>query len=426
MENLVTNIHKFSDLLWNPTNLSYKNIDTHSCFNMEIGNNTEHHDHKKHSFNYDDLNDVSYKCDKIFLVPSSEQKQILLCWMDAYIKMYNQTIKFFKQSYINKSKIKTNFQTVRTKYMKSIKEDICKKVNINKHILDYAIKDACTSYKSALTNLKRKNIKHFRLRYIKVTKKQKIIKIEKLLFSKDHNTFCGSILGKKINTTDNSNFKNVKTDCTLLYKHNKFVLLVPTKVEKDDNNIIKKFRTVAIDPGIRTPYTCYTEKHVLSIGSNMQNETKKYLKQIDNINKSKLSGKKKEKAIEKRYYKIENKIDEMQWKTIEYLTKNYNTILMGNMSTHNIVQTNLNKMTKRIAHLMKFYIFNERLKYKCSLTNTKYRYVNEKYTSKTCTFCGNIKNDLGANKVYNCYKCNKIIERDVNGARNIYLVDLKK
>ena len=116
----------------------------------------------------------------------------------------------------------------------------------------------------------------------------------------------------------------------------------------------------------------------------------------------------------------------MQWKTIDYLTKNYCTVLMGNMSTHDIVLTNLNKMTKRIAHLMKFYIFNERLKYKCVLTNTKYRYVNEKYTSKTCTFCGNIKHDLGASKVYECEKCNKIIERDVNGARNIYLVDLKK
>jgi putative transposase len=55
----------------------------------------------------------------------------------------------------------------------------------------------------------------------------------------------------------------------------------------------------------------------------------------------------------------------------------------------------------------------------------EYKVVNEAYTSKVCTNCGNYKKDLGSAKVYNCKKCKAIIDRDVNGARNILLKEIK-
>jgi putative transposase len=42
-------------------------------------------------------------------------------------------------------------------------------------------------------------------------------------------------------------------------------------------------------------------------------------------------------------------------------------------------------------------------------------------TSKMCSICGNIKEDLGGNETYKCQKCGTCIERDINGARNIYI-----
>jgi putative transposase len=45
-------------------------------------------------------------------------------------------------------------------------------------------------------------------------------------------------------------------------------------------------------------------------------------------------------------------------------------------------------------------------------------------TSKTCGNCGNIKQDLGASKVYKCSECKKKMYRDVNGARNILLKNI--
>lgn len=47
--------------------------------------------------------------------------------------------------------------------------------------------------------------------------------------------------------------------------------------------------------------------------------------------------------------------------------------------------------------------------------------VDESYTSKTCGRCGNLNNKLGGNKIYKCTNCNLVIDRDINGARNILL-----
>jgi putative transposase len=40
--------------------------------------------------------------------------------------------------------------------------------------------------------------------------------------------------------------------------------------------------------------------------------------------------------------------------------------------------------------------------------------VDERYTSKICSKCGNLKEDLGGNKIYKCNECKMEIDRDVN------------
>ena len=83
-------------------------------------------------------------------------------------------------------------------------------------------------------------------------------------------------------------------------------------------------------------------------------------------------------------------------------------------------------MTKRIATAMKLYSFKQRLKYKCSVNNISYGEINEQNTSKMCSVCGNVNENLGGNKIYECRKCKTIINRYVNGGRNIHLKGIKK
>jgi transposase len=41
------------------------------------------------------------------------------------------------------------------------------------------------------------------------------------------------------------------------------------------------------------------------------------------------------------------------------------------------------------------------------------------------SLCGNIKENLGGNKIYECDNCLAIMDRDINGARNIYIKSIK-
>ena len=88
--------------------------------------------------------------------------------------------------------------------------------------------------------------------------------------------------------------------------------------------------------------------------------------------------------------------------------------------------SNITNMTKRVGLKLKFYQFSERLKYKCNISNRNYKIVNESYTSKMCSRCGNMKNDLGSNKIYKCTECNLKIDRDINGARGIFIKSITK
>jgi transposase len=98
------------------------------------------------------------------------------------------------------------------------------------------------------------------------------------------------------------------------------------------------------------------------------------------------------------------------------------------MSSKSIVSKNgnLNKMVKRIALSLRFNDFKKRLKFKSEERKINYGIINEWMTSKMCSNCGSIKENLGGNEIYECLNCNLKQERDINGSRNIYIVSIKE
>ena len=168
---------------------------------------------------------------------------------------------------------------------------------------------------------------------------------------------------------------------------------------------------------------CKTNNKYIEIGNNLSTTIKKLLNRLDEFSeiKNKRIKNKKEKYIRE---KIKNKVKDMHWKIINYLTSNYKNIIIGNWSTKDIIRKNdsvLTKINKRISQNISFYRFLERLKYKSIIKKINLIIENEHYTSKMCTLCSNVKEDLGGNKIYKCDICNNEIHRDYNGSRNIFL-----
>ena len=52
---------------------------------------------------------------------------------------------------------------------------------------------------------------------------------------------------------------------------------------------------------------------------------------------------------------------------------------------------------------------------------TKVIICTEEYTSVTCGECGKYNYRLKGKKIFNCPWCNQVMDRDANGARNIFI-----
>ena len=82
------------------------------------------------------------------------------------------------------------------------------------------------------------------------------------------------------------------------------------------------------------------------------------------------------------------------------------------------------KLASKVARSMlgwSHYKFQQILKAKCEEFGTNFLLQNEAYTSKTCSSCGHVHKNLGSKKVLKCEVCGFEIDRDINGARGIYL-----
>ncbi len=113
----------------------------------------------------------------------------------------------------------------------------------------------------------------------------------------------------------------------------------------------------------------------------------------------------------------------MHWKTIRYLCKSFETIIVGNMSTQSIVSKDktLPKITKKYCMALSHYSFTQRLISKAEEFGCKVVITDESYTSKTCGGCGELNDSLGSKKVFTCENCPYKVDRDINGARNIMI-----
>jgi len=86
-----------------------------------------------------------------------------------------------------------------------------------------------------------------------------------------------------------------------------------------------------------------------------------------------------------------NKVDDLHWKSIAFLIKQeLNNIVIGNWSTKRCVSKKnfVESITKSIMLKLRYFQFLQKLKYKCDCSGIVLNVVDESYTSKLCSFCG--------------------------------------
>ena len=221
---------------------------------------------------------------------------------------------------------------------------------------------------------------------------------------------------------------SIDHDIQLTYiKPNIFYLLIPVNIEKKDIQDCDK-KITAIDLGLRTFATGIgLDGSVYKIGNGSYKKIKNKLKLIDKL-KSKLSKLKNTKErlkylrtkniLNLAWFKLNNMITDLHWRTIKFVTDNYDYVIVGKFDVRNMLKKNAPNFNKMLLSF-KHYKFIQKLKFKCKELNKKLIITNEAYTSKTCSNCGVINMEFNTQKVYRCNMCESSIDRDINGAINI-------
>lgn len=297
-----------------------------------------------------------------------------------------------------------------------------------------AIRNFVGSYKTSLELKKKGYIKHFKMDFLTKKNRSNVCYINKNALTYDFKIFQRKLNNSKLNLRKklrNSLKKSSDGNFPIIRDNDgRYYLCLVQKVKNISLNIKSKDELVALDPGVRTFQTYFSQQECGTIGDNINGDIRKINKRIDKLEalKPTLSAKTRY-NIKRRCLllrsKITNKVNDLHWKTASFLTQRYKVIFLPHFRVKQMCMKNNNKKTNREMCNLAHYKFKERLKYKAKLNNCQVIDCCESYTSKTCTKCG-ILNNVGSKKIYKCENCECHIDRDLNGARNIFIRCLTK
>jgi len=372
--------------------------------------------------------------------------------------VYNKVL-----AHIKKDKEKITFFDLRNKYVTAKNNPNVEvwETETPKDIRAGAVSDVVNNYKTSFSLLKNRQISGFNMRFqskkikepsieiplsaVKATiekvkrtkeeieivqakiaenKKASEIKTKVKITKKDGGIFIyKDIMKTKIKISKRQLKKDIiiENDCRLQLKNNQWFLVAPINVKEE--KIEQKKEYCALDPGSRSFQTIYSETSVEQIKINKEIIKKLQVKldHFKSLRDKKLIQKQSFKNRERRIYiKINNLMDELHHKTINYITKEYKSVIIPSFESQDMVKNSNNRYLNRSLLQLKHYQFQQRLKSKCEIRGCRMEICTEEYTSKTCGRCGEL-NDVKALDVYSCNKCKLVIDRDVNGARNIYI-----
>lgn len=213
--------------------------------------------------------------------------------------------------------------------------------------------------------------------------------------------------------------------CKIICESDRWFVIIPEeiRIKKPDN---QRLGTVALDPGVRTFVTYYSDSCFGKIGESNFRDIFRLCYRLDKAisKKAKADSRTKKrvgKAINRIRWKIKDLISDLHHKTAHFLVTTFDTVLLPTFETSQMV-TKLYSKVARSMLTFAHYRFKQFLKFKAKEYSCKVVDVSEAYTSRTCSYCGKIHN-IGNKKQMIC-SCGANVDRDYNGARGIYLKNI--
>jgi putative transposase len=377
---------------------------------------------------------------KVRIYPNKEQKSLFNKCFGAHRYFYNKAIEQTKLNEEIEDKKDRNyansFISIRNKVVINDAELNEEDQNLWMKEIPYdtrqlAVKVMISAKKAALSNLRNGNIKKFNMRYISKKTSNNIFYIDKnalkngKIFQRrlKENSFIKSKKDKKIIEKSEGDFSIIQE------KDGRYYINV---VIHSTEQILKKKRNIcALDPGVRTFQTLYSQKSIGEFGFNTSKILYNLYRREDKLKSiiasKKLSSYKKYK-LKKRCAllrtKIKHIVQDLHWKTADSLTKKFQVILLPIFNSKNMANKKQRKISKTSTRLLlglSHYAFQQKLLYKAKQRGNTVILCKEHYTTKCCGKCGTLNEKIGGKKIFHCNNCNLTMDRDIHAARNILI-----
>lgn len=222
----------------------------------------------------------------------------------------------------------------------------------------------------------------------------------------------------------------------------RYYLLIPLVTKKKNHASTK---TIAFDPGVRTFQTGFNSdgnfveygkgeiKKLFTLGKRidaLQSKIDKHCKPSYTSKKEKIQYKNRRMRWRREMGRILNRVNnlkrDMHWKMAREIVQEYKHVLISRFHVSEMVKKmnrKINTETTRKMLNWSHFIFRQRLKHKAKEFGSVVHEVGEHYSSKCCGQCGRIHWNLKGSKTFHCPYCHFKIDRDFNGARNIFLMN---
>ncbi|WP_424099885.1 RNA-guided endonuclease InsQ/TnpB family protein [Moorena producens] len=367
-----------------------------------------------------DLESTGQKSKKIRIFLNAEQRYTVRKWFGVSRYVFNKTVKILVRVASASPKdgeTKANWKAIKTDILNSLPE-WCKVVPYQ--IKSIAIKDACTAVREAKKKYKKTGLIN-RVRF-----RSRKNPVQSCYIPKSAVSSKGIYHTKLGELTFTETLPDDIGDCRLTSTNGDYYLTVPHKTTqvKSEN----QGRVVALDPGVRTFLTLFSENSVGKIGCGDFSRIQRLCSHLDGLLSriSKAKGKQKRrmrKAARRIIIRIQNLINELHHKAARFLVDNFDVILIPTFETSEMTKKGNRKIrSKTVRNLLSFahYRFKEFLKHKAGETGKTVVDVCEAYTSKTVSWTGELINIGGSKKIKSKID-GRSMDRDINGARGIFL-----
>ncbi len=370
------------------------------------------------------------------LLPNNKQKTKLFQYANTARFAYNWTLAREQKNYKNGGKFLSN-GNLRKKFTRLKKtSEYAWLNNISNNVTKQAIKDACEAYRDFFKGhtkhprfkSKKHSVPKFYQDNIKIQFTDTHVKVEGFATSKKKNK-------QKLNWIRLAEHGRIPTNAKYMnprIKYDGINWWITVGVEYEGTTFIPLNNGIGIDLGIKDLAICSDETKYQNI-----NKTQK-------VKKLKKRKRRLQRSISRRYEKNKKGVSYCKTSNIiksekellklnhrltnirhNYLHQTTSEIIKRKPSFICIENLNVNGMMKN-KHLSKavqqqgFYEFRRQIEYKAMWNNIPVIIADRFFpSSKLCSCCGNIKNNLKlSDRIYKC-ECGNVIDRDYQAALNL-------